>query len=88
MRIRRRSAQRAAFAEGVNWEDTVPLRRRDGEYRWFLARAMPVRGQDGRITQWFGTNTDITAQKTAEEELQAVASASRSGRMRPTSRSP
>jgi PAS domain S-box-containing protein len=54
------SGQLQAFRAGSIWEDTVRLRRRDGEYRWFLSRAMPVRTADGTITQWFGTNTDIT----------------------------
>ncbi|MGH9220401.1 MAG: PAS domain S-box protein [Vicinamibacterales bacterium] len=54
------TGQLNAFRAGSTWEDTVRLRRRDGEYRWFLSRAMPVRTPDGTITQWFGTNTDIT----------------------------
>lgn len=40
-----------------------------GEYRWFLARAMPVHDEKGTITQWFGTCTDIEAQKQAEVAL-------------------
>ena len=40
-----------------------------GEYRWFLGRADAVRDSDGRITQWFGTCTDIQSQKRAEEAL-------------------
>src|SRR5579862_6055027 len=39
---------------------------RSGEYRWFLARALPVRGQDGAVSKWFGTYTDINAQKEFE----------------------
>ena len=50
----------AAIEEGEAWEDTFPLRGKDGEYRWFLSRALPIRDADGRITRWFGTNTDIT----------------------------
>ncbi|WOI53181.1 HWE histidine kinase domain-containing protein [Parvularcula sp. LCG005] len=49
------------------WEDTFPLRGADGQYRWFLSRALPVRDQNGNILRWFGTNTDITEQKQAEE---------------------
>jgi PAS domain S-box-containing protein len=55
-----RDRQRAAFRLGATWEETVRLRGRDGQYRWFLSRAMPVQGPGGEITQWFGTNTDIT----------------------------
>jgi len=54
---------RAAFEHGEAWEDTFPLRGRDGNYRWFLSRAIPIRDEDGRITRWFGTNTDITEQR-------------------------
>ncbi|WP_373539305.1 PAS domain S-box protein [Chamaesiphon sp.] len=54
---------------GTEWEDTFPLRGRDGTYRWFLSRAIPIRGSSGEIVRWFGTNTDITAQQTALREL-------------------
>lgn len=58
-----------SFATGEPWLDTFPLRGKDGEYRWFLARALPVRGGEGRITHWFGTNTDITEYKQFEARL-------------------
>ncbi|MGZ5847251.1 MAG: PAS domain S-box protein [Ramlibacter sp.] len=54
---------------GEPWEDTFPLRGRDGEYRWFLSRAFPLRDHAGRIVSWFGTNTDVDAQRQAEEAL-------------------
>lgn len=57
---------RAAIAAGTAWEDTFPLRGKDGRYRWFLSRAVPIPDEDGRVTRWFGTNTDITAQRQAE----------------------
>jgi PAS domain S-box-containing protein len=60
-----------ALAEGKTWEDTFPLRRHDGEMRWHLSRALPLRDENGRIVRWFGTNTDITAQREAEESLRA-----------------
>ena len=62
------SYQRALDA-GEDWEDTFPLRGKDGEYRWFLSRAMPIRGENGHITRWFGTNTDVTGQREAEERM-------------------
>lgn len=58
-----------SFATGEPWLDTFPLRGKDGEYRWFLARALPVRDSGGRITHWFGTNTDITEYKQFEARL-------------------
>lgn len=57
------------FAEGRNWEDTFPLRGKDGEYRWFLSRAVVIRDEQGAITNWFGTNTDFTDQLEASEKL-------------------
>jgi len=45
---------------GEVWEDTFPLKGRDGLFRWFLSRAMPIRDEDGNVVRWFGTNTDIT----------------------------
>lgn len=57
------------FEEGVEWEDTFPLRARDGGYRWFLARAIPIRDSEGRIVHWFGTDTDITERREAEQQM-------------------
>jgi PAS domain S-box-containing protein len=54
---------------GEVWEDTFPLRGRDGQYRWFLSRAIPIRDAEGEVLQWFGTNTDITEQHRAEQAL-------------------
>ncbi|WP_051971542.1 PAS domain-containing protein [Massilia sp. 9096] len=54
---------------GVVWEDTFPLRGRDGAYRWFLTRAVPIRDEAGAIVRWFGTNTDVTDQREAENAL-------------------
>ncbi|SDD21941.1 PAS/PAC sensor hybrid histidine kinase [Massilia sp. PDC64] len=54
----------------VAWEDLFPLRGADGEYRWFLSRAVPIRDRNGNIVRWFGTNTDITLQREAEIALE------------------
>lgn len=54
------------------WEDTFPLRGADGSYRWFLSRAKPIFGHDGRVWRWFGTNTDVTAQMEHEEQMQML----------------
>jgi len=45
------------------------MRRFDGEYRWFLFRAEPLRDEHGNVVNWYGTNTDIEDRKRAEEEL-------------------
>jgi PAS domain S-box-containing protein len=60
------------FATGEDWEDTFPLRGKDGNYRWFLSRAVPIRNVHGEIFRWLGTNTDITEQKETESALQEI----------------
>jgi PAS domain S-box-containing protein len=57
------------FETGEVWEDTFPLRGRDGNYRWFLSRAVPIRNPAGEVLRWFGTNTDISANRDAEKHL-------------------
>jgi PAS domain S-box-containing protein len=57
------------FETGEVWEDTFPLRDRDGNYRWFLSRAVPIRNPAGEVLRWFGTNTDISAHRDAEKHL-------------------
>jgi PAS domain S-box-containing protein len=57
------------FETGEQWEDTFPIRGTSGDYRWFLSRAFPICDETGRVVRWFGTNTDITAQRAAEEAL-------------------
>jgi PAS domain S-box-containing protein len=59
-------------AKGLPWEDVFPLRGRDGEYRWFLSRAIPIRDATNQLVRWFGTNTDVTELRAAEEELRAA----------------
>jgi len=61
-----------SFETGSPWEDTFPLRSRDGTYRWFLSRALPIRNDAGEVVRWFGTNTDITAQMEAEKALREL----------------
>ena len=63
---------REALANGEEWEDTFPLRSKDGEYRWFLSRAKPIRNEAGEIVQWFGTNTDITEQREQAEQIRLL----------------
>ena len=63
---------RKSFKGDAPWEDTFPLRGRDGKYRWFLARALPIRNEAGEVVRWFGTNTDITEQMEAEKALREL----------------
>ena len=63
---------KAELARGEDWEDTFPLRGADGDYRWFLSRAQPIRNSAGEVTMWFGTNTDITQQREHEEQIELL----------------
>jgi PAS domain S-box-containing protein len=62
-----------ALQEGIDYEIEVRHRRYDGEYRWFLTRAAPVRDGEDRITAWFGSTTDINDRKQAEERQLVMA---------------
>jgi PAS domain S-box-containing protein len=57
---------------GEVWEDTFPLRGADGQYRWFLSRALPIRNEHGMVVRWFGTNTDITEREEAGALQKAI----------------
>ena len=59
---------RHSLATGEPYEIEYRLRHRSGDYRWTLGRALPIRDERGRITRWFGTCTDIDAQKRAAEQ--------------------
>ncbi|WP_310347529.1 PAS domain S-box protein [Methylobacterium sp. BE186] len=61
----------AAKGERV-YEVEFPLRRADGQYRWFLSRARPVRDAAGVLTSWIGTTLDIHERKVAEERFEAL----------------
>ncbi len=54
---------------GMEFEMIFPLRDKNGEFRPFLTRVVPIKDARGNITQWFGTNTDITTQKEIERSL-------------------
>jgi len=57
------------LTSGEPGEEEARLRRFDGEYRWFLFRAVPVRDGQGKVVRWYGTNTDIEDRKRAESLL-------------------
>lgn len=54
---------------GQPWEDTFPLRGKDGAFRWFLSRARPIRDEQGAVVRWFGTNTDVTEQREMADKI-------------------
>jgi PAS domain S-box-containing protein len=58
-----------AIDSGQAHEVEFRLRRADGAYRWFLARAVPARDEQGNVIRWIGTNTDVHDQKLIAGEL-------------------
>ena len=50
---------KASLASGEPFEMEFPLRAADGAFRWFLTRVRPMHAEDGTISRWVGTNTDI-----------------------------
>jgi PAS domain S-box-containing protein len=64
------AAWRQAWSERTPYEVEQRLRGRDGHYRRFLSRAVPVLDDQGELVQWFGTNTDVEDRHQAEEALQ------------------
>ena len=58
-----------SVATGIPFETEARFRSPDGEYRWFLTRANPLRDKTGRIVKWYGTNIDIENLKRTERRL-------------------
>lgn len=61
---------RHSLETGENYEIEYRMRGKDGTYRWFLGRAIPLRDEEGTIVKWFGTCTDIHDQKTMSDVLE------------------
>src|SRR6266581_231134 len=60
------------LASGEPGDEEARLRGSDGQYRWFLFRAVPIRDEQGKVVRWYGTNTDIEDLKRAEGELRRI----------------
>jgi PAS domain S-box-containing protein len=54
---------------GENYETEYRMRGRDGQYRWFRARAVPIRDLEGEIVKWYGTCSDIHDSKVLEQSI-------------------
>ena len=63
---------RAALAGGKPFEKEARLRRADGQYRWFLIRAVPLRDEQGNLVKWYGTTSDIEDLKRAEDRVRLI----------------
>src|SRR5712671_192251 len=62
-----RDERKAALCRGVPFEAELRARRKDGAYRWFLIRYNPFRNEQGQLTRWYATGTDIDDRVRAEE---------------------
>jgi PAS domain S-box-containing protein len=63
---------RRCLESGESFDMEFPLRRADGQFRDFLTRIVPLKDNEGRVTLWFGTNTDISDQKQTEVEISGL----------------
>jgi PAS domain S-box-containing protein len=54
---------------GEDYESEYRLRRADGHYRWFRARAVPLRDLEGNMLKWYGTCSDIHDSKLLEQSI-------------------
>ncbi|CAN5619426.1 hypothetical protein BH09PLA1_BH09PLA1_09090 [soil metagenome] len=61
----------ASIRTGQPFDMEFPLRSAHGEFRSFLTRVNPLRGDDGKIILWFGTNTDVSEWRRQQEALAA-----------------
>lgn len=61
---------RHSLETGEPYHIEYRLRHRSGQYRWVLGRAQPVRDEQGRITRWYGTCTDIHELRQMQDALQ------------------
>jgi PAS domain S-box-containing protein len=61
-----REAWRAAVRTGSDFNHELRIRGDSGIYRWFRARAVPIRDSQGQILKWYGTNTDVDDLKRTE----------------------
>jgi two-component system sensor histidine kinase/response regulator len=71
-RVRHEKDWRKAMEVGERYQEQLRLIRHDGVYRWHAMRDWPTRDQDGNITHWFGTATDIDDQRQLEDSLRTA----------------
>ncbi|MBO9703613.1 MAG: PAS domain S-box protein [Sporocytophaga sp.] len=64
---------RNSISTGQPFEMTFPMKGKDGNYKQFLTRVVPLKNEMGEIENWFGTNTDITQEIIAQKTLEALA---------------
>jgi len=58
-----------ALLDGASFESEARIKGKDGKFRWFLIRNIPLRDEQGRVLRWYGSRTDIEDRKQAEDTL-------------------
>src|SRR6202034_1310353 len=66
---RLRETRRLGFLRGLPWENEIRVRRKDGQYRWYLIRYSPLVDDHGHVVRWCAAGTDIDKRKRDEERL-------------------
>ncbi|SIO47168.1 PAS domain S-box-containing protein [Singulisphaera sp. GP187] len=77
--VRLRQIRDVSIQSGEPYECEYRLRNRDGEFRWHIARVVPMIDRGGKVENWFGVATDIHDLKRAEGELRAARDAAEAG---------
>jgi|GEM_PF-909622 len=61
-----------SLRKGIAYENTLRVRKYNGEYEWFLSRVVPIKNSAGQVVRWFGSSTNIHEQRKAYEEVQKL----------------
>jgi PAS domain S-box-containing protein len=70
-------AWQKAIKSGKLYEVEYRYKKYDNTYRWFIGRALPMCNENGEVTKWFGTCTDIHDQKLASERANFLGEATK-----------
>lgn len=65
-------AWKVSIATGEPFEMEFPIRAADGHYGWFLTRVFPFKDDAGKVVRWFGTNTDVSEKREADEVIRRL----------------
>lgn len=72
-RERVREEWRASVLSGTDWNTEFRLRAKDGVFRWFRTRSVPIRNEDGKTARWYATSTDVDDLKEAARARERAA---------------
>jgi PAS domain S-box-containing protein len=58
-----------AVKAGIDFQTEIRLSDIHGTYKWYMVRALPIKGGDGTVSKWMGSCTDINAHVMAIRHL-------------------